>query len=140
MDSVTTFPSDGFAYLIGVCVADSVPITVLSETQVPDVQYPYPIQDSESFIEAVSRTDSSIDVYTDDQYEWAQTVDDYQHVTVEFLSQVPGRLLVTDSFIATDTESSLPAVEVPEETDEPVVVTRNEVDRHTFLQQEFGIS
>lgn len=139
MEHTATFPSNGFGYILGTCLADSTPIALLLGRRVPEVHYPFPISDTKSFIQALSETETNVDIYTDENHSWVEKVGDNENLNVEKLERIPGPFLVTDSFIVKDRNSAVEEIAQTTGFEGPILVAENPRDRFGFLRQKFGI-
>jgi len=135
MTHTATFPSDSFGSLLGLALAEEVPLTLVLGRQAPDIHFPYPDVESGPFGTGISRASAPVEAYTDGEYTWTESLQEVAQADINVLSNLPGRYLITDTVVvevdAGGTHEST--------TDAPVTVDRNPNSYDTYLNRKFGI-
>jgi hypothetical protein len=135
MTHTATFPSDSFGSLLGLALAEEEPLALVLGRQAPDIHFPYPDVQSESFESGISETSAPVLVYTDGEYTWTESLRKISQVELTQLSTLPGRFLITDAVVVeVDADDSSDST-----MDAPVSVQRNSAGYDTYLSREFGI-
>lgn len=133
MDPGITFPSNSFGYIIGTCLTEGIPMTLLLESTPPEVKTPNPAAERISLVDAIDSYTIPVSIYTDDEYDWTINIASLSYVSIQTVRAIPSECLITDSMVVTsegqtsDTDSSR------------VEIHSNPGTRDEYLRSEFEI-